>query len=235
MKLQVVLPDGKSRQYPLEKKSNAIGRSPDSDIALEHTYVSSRHATINEIDGEYFIEDCGSRNGTFVNRLAIGAVTPIGLGDTIHIANVECFLVALPDRETPCPVTPDASTAPLTKRGFRSGLTRFQLGNIEKATSGKSPARRPHLGELRFGAAAHGHRSLRGIVAAPPKNSPESSGPGSGSADPGTSAPAPVPEKFDWNRKIASIRKRQVKTVPTKPRGRAPVGRERFGRTAPRY
>ena len=45
-----------------------VGRSPDCGIFLDDVTVSRKHAILREHDGEFFIEDQGSLNGTFVNR-----------------------------------------------------------------------------------------------------------------------------------------------------------------------
>jgi hypothetical protein len=51
-----------------EADSTTIGRSPDCGIFLDDVTVSRRHAVLVQRDGDIFIEDQGSLNGTFVNR-----------------------------------------------------------------------------------------------------------------------------------------------------------------------
>jgi FHA domain/zinc-ribbon domain len=62
----------------------SIGRSPDCDIFLDDVTVSRRHAVLIERDGEFFIEDQGSLNGTFLNRKRIES-SRIGDGDELQI------------------------------------------------------------------------------------------------------------------------------------------------------
>ena len=53
--------------FPLDGETT-VGRSPDCGIFLDDVTVSRKHAILRERDGNYFIEDQGSLNGTFVNR-----------------------------------------------------------------------------------------------------------------------------------------------------------------------
>ena len=53
--------------FPLEGETT-VGRSPDCGIFLDDVTVSRKHAVLGERDGDYFIEDQGSLNGSFVNR-----------------------------------------------------------------------------------------------------------------------------------------------------------------------
>jgi hypothetical protein len=44
-----------------------IGRKSDNDLRLEDATVSNQHAKILRKDDGYYIEDCGSTNGTLLN------------------------------------------------------------------------------------------------------------------------------------------------------------------------
>lgn len=48
-----------------------IGSGGASDLRISHPYVSRRHALVGYKNG-WFIEDLGSSNGTFINRIRIG-------------------------------------------------------------------------------------------------------------------------------------------------------------------
>ena len=52
----------------LETDRLCIGRQKENDLVLESDRVSRRHAVLLREDGEYFIEDLGSFNGTLVNN-----------------------------------------------------------------------------------------------------------------------------------------------------------------------
>lgn len=48
-----------------------VGRRPDSDIFLDDVTVSRDHAILVRRAGVYHLDDCGSLNGTYVNRQRI--------------------------------------------------------------------------------------------------------------------------------------------------------------------
>ncbi|HHB90124.1 MAG TPA: FHA domain-containing protein [Anaerolineae bacterium] len=58
---------GADQRWPLDKDRLTIGRGPDCDIILPDRVVSRRHACIERRNGDYFITDDHSKNGTFVN------------------------------------------------------------------------------------------------------------------------------------------------------------------------
>jgi hypothetical protein len=57
--------------FPLEGERLTIGRRPDSDIFLDDVTVSRDHAVLVRRGNGYFLDDCGSLNGTYVNRRRI--------------------------------------------------------------------------------------------------------------------------------------------------------------------
>jgi pSer/pThr/pTyr-binding forkhead associated (FHA) protein len=57
--------------FPLSGERMTIGRRPDSDIFLDDITVSRDHAVIVARGDEYHLDDCGSLNGTYVNRRRI--------------------------------------------------------------------------------------------------------------------------------------------------------------------
>lgn len=69
-----------------------VGSSPSCDIVINNEYVSSHHADITVLDsGEIFIEDKGSKNGTYVGvnkqRLQPGQEFPLHRGDRVMLGN----------------------------------------------------------------------------------------------------------------------------------------------------
>jgi len=55
------------RTARLKPGAYIVGRDPGCDIVIPDPYVSRRHARIFYRDGRWYIEDLGSRNGTYVD------------------------------------------------------------------------------------------------------------------------------------------------------------------------
>ena len=70
--------------FPLEGDRLTVGRRPESDIFLDDVTVSRDHAVLVRRGGEYHLDDCGSLNGTYVNRRRIDSHKLID-GDELQI------------------------------------------------------------------------------------------------------------------------------------------------------
>jgi hypothetical protein len=57
--------------FPLTGERMTIGRRPDSDVFLDDVTVSRDHALLVRRGGDYYLDDLGSLNGTYVNRQRI--------------------------------------------------------------------------------------------------------------------------------------------------------------------
>jgi EAL domain-containing protein (putative c-di-GMP-specific phosphodiesterase class I) len=77
------------REFRVTGPAFVIGRYPQCDLQIPSRCVSGRHAEIMEMDGQLFLNDLGSTNGTFLNRRKVQWPTPLASGDHIEIANVE--------------------------------------------------------------------------------------------------------------------------------------------------
>jgi pSer/pThr/pTyr-binding forkhead associated (FHA) protein len=85
---EVVVTEGPLRgtTISLGQQSILIGRSPESTLVLSDDYASGRHARIFPQDGDWYVEDLNSTNGTFVGqqRVATGPVK-LAVGSTMRI------------------------------------------------------------------------------------------------------------------------------------------------------
>jgi pSer/pThr/pTyr-binding forkhead associated (FHA) protein len=57
--------------FLLEKDRMTVGRRPESDIFLDDVTVSRDHALLVRRSHDYYLDDLGSLNGTYVNRSRI--------------------------------------------------------------------------------------------------------------------------------------------------------------------
>ena len=73
---------------PLREQGTLIGRNPECALVLDDDYVSTRHARIAASGEQWFVEDLGSANGTFLvtngTHQRLTAVTPVGPGTTLR-------------------------------------------------------------------------------------------------------------------------------------------------------
>jgi pSer/pThr/pTyr-binding forkhead associated (FHA) protein len=83
--LVVSEPDREDRTFALEGEPVTIGRGESCRIVLGDTYASAVHARVYPQNGAWYVEDMGSTNGTYLNRVKVTEAVPLGLGDQIRI------------------------------------------------------------------------------------------------------------------------------------------------------
>jgi DNA-binding winged helix-turn-helix (wHTH) protein len=105
-------------------KDLVIGRDVNCDIVIitPDKQVSRRHAIITIDDGEMFLSDLGSKNGTHLNSERVSN-RPVKLedGDTIQIALAQQFVFLSSD-----------ATVPLDTEGLESALMEQKQLKLEK-------------------------------------------------------------------------------------------------------
>lgn len=69
-----------------------LGRAPDNHIVLPDSYASAYHARLDRHDGEWWLTDLGSRNGTRLNDVPITKPVPLAHGDVIGVGQVKLKL-----------------------------------------------------------------------------------------------------------------------------------------------
>jgi hypothetical protein len=101
------------------------GRSPESPLQISDSSVSFRHASIDRVDGSWFIEDLQSTNGTFVNGERVSRLLVVN-GDIVYLGQFKLIFqdgeLKLPGQETS---TPFSST---TNSSSTSSFKRLVLG-----------------------------------------------------------------------------------------------------------
>lgn len=84
-RLRVIEPaETKGKTYELADELT-VGRAGGCQITLDDTFVSQLHARVFRRDGQLFVEDLGSTNGTFLNRKKVTAPIAMRKGDRLQI------------------------------------------------------------------------------------------------------------------------------------------------------
>lgn len=96
------------RHFSLQKDRTTLGRNNDCSIPLAGKQVSRHHAHIYHQDAQYFLQDLGSSNGTFLNgkRLPPNTASLVTESDTFQIGP---YLFALRPAPPPIKETDEAS------------------------------------------------------------------------------------------------------------------------------
>jgi len=69
-----------------------MGRAEDSTLVITDDYASARHARLVPRAGQWYLEDMGSTNGTYLDRAKVSAPTPVPLGVPIRIGRTSLEL-----------------------------------------------------------------------------------------------------------------------------------------------
>ena len=109
-------PNGHRTRVPLTRFPFRIGRQPDNDLVLRDTRASRAHASVFVDNGAYWIEDLGSRHGTFVNgsrierqplhnsdKIEFGVQDSYQLVFALDGAELKRLMDQVPTSETPGP------------------------------------------------------------------------------------------------------------------------------------
>jgi pSer/pThr/pTyr-binding forkhead associated (FHA) protein len=83
----VVVTEGSNvgERAELDQAPILIGRGTDAAIRLDDDYVSTRHARIAASGDQWFVEDLGSTNGTYIGSVRITQPTTVTLGTQVRI------------------------------------------------------------------------------------------------------------------------------------------------------
>ena len=91
--LAQLVDDVVANRFEINRKRLSMGRHHNNDIQIDEHAVSGRHALIVVEANpdfpdykEYFVEDLGSTNGTFVNDEKISGKTRLHNNDVIRLA-----------------------------------------------------------------------------------------------------------------------------------------------------
>lgn len=99
--------------YPLTRAEATVGRDMSTEVVINDSEISRRHARLFLQGGGYAIEDLGSTNGTFVNEKRVSgsmALQPgnvIRFGDNVTLVYETAYdpNATMPSRQAAAPAT----------------------------------------------------------------------------------------------------------------------------------
>ncbi len=78
------------QRVPLKSRKVKIGRGPSNQVIIpDDTFTSRNHAWITYEDGEFWLEDLGSTNGTLLNGHPVVKRQVLSSGDKIRVGHTE--------------------------------------------------------------------------------------------------------------------------------------------------
>ena len=121
--------DNSEVRLPLTDGSYVIGRADDAGLKLAQPSVSRRHAVIQVGEDGVFLEDCGSRNGTFRRAERIKGVVRLedrdefavgGVLLTVRVSHRDEHLAGGGSSRSTAPLSPaaemESTSAPVAER-----------------------------------------------------------------------------------------------------------------------
>ena len=88
----VAPPELRGRSYELGPETT-IGRAAGCQVTIDDSYASQLHARVFEQEGQLYVEDIGSTNGTYLNRKKVTGPMVLQRGDHLQIGNTVLELV----------------------------------------------------------------------------------------------------------------------------------------------
>jgi len=83
--LQIIDGPNAGQSVPLGTEPILLGRGTDAAIRLDDDYVSTRHARFATNGEQWFVEDLGSTNGTYIGSQRITSPVPVSIGTSVRL------------------------------------------------------------------------------------------------------------------------------------------------------
>lgn len=93
VQLAVIEPaEQRGRRFPLAEELT-VGRAAGCQVTVDDTFASQLHARVFTHNGQLFVEDLGSTNGTYLNRKKVQGPQVMHRGDRLRVGNTVMELV----------------------------------------------------------------------------------------------------------------------------------------------
>lgn len=69
-----------------------VGRADDADVRLPYNFISRHHCTFFQLDGQWYVQDAGSLNGTYLNEQVVDGATLLCEGDSLRLGGLGFFV-----------------------------------------------------------------------------------------------------------------------------------------------
>lgn len=89
VKLRVLQGSQTGKEIGISVDSFIVGRNSDCHLRPRSDLISRRHCEIAILNGEVYLRDFGSRNGTYVNEKRVEGECRLHLGDHLRIGRLE--------------------------------------------------------------------------------------------------------------------------------------------------
>lgn len=75
---------------------NSVGRDAGNDVVLNDEAASAKHAVVSFADGEWWLEDAASTNGTLLNGTRVWEKERVHYGDEVQVGRIALRLERVP-------------------------------------------------------------------------------------------------------------------------------------------
>ncbi len=83
----------KIKEYYTIDDGIILGRHRNNDIVVKDPFISKKHFQIVKDENEYFLEDMGSANGTFLNKSRLVDIAKLENGDIVRVGQIQFLFV----------------------------------------------------------------------------------------------------------------------------------------------